>query len=80
MAEIWQEREHVCHETGEKLYGEPLKSYFHHVLEKEMYPQFRYEKWNMVLVSVATHYQIHNDITFCPRIKALKEQLLKEKL
>jgi hypothetical protein len=80
MAEIWQERPHIDFETGEKLYGEPLKSYFHHVLEKEQYPQFRYEKWNIVLVSVNTHSQCHTNMDFCPKIKEYREKLIKEKL
>ena len=77
---IWEERPHVDYETGEVLYGEPLKSYFHHVLEKEMYPLFRWEEWNIVLVSVETHSQCHTNLDFCPKIKQLREKLIKEKL
>jgi hypothetical protein len=57
---------------------EPRTYYFHHVLEKESYPQYRHCTWNIVLVSWTTHDQVHGDIDKTPKIKALREELLKQ--
>lgn len=53
--EIWKERPHVSEVSGTPLYGEPLSIYFDHLLEKETYPQYRYEKWNIALVTWEEH-------------------------
>jgi hypothetical protein len=76
--EIWNERPHVCYETGKPIYGEPLSIYFHHCLEKNPYPQFALEKWNIVIVTGETHSQVHSNIDKTPKIKQLTKEL-KEK-
>lgn len=78
--EIWIEREPYCFETGEYLGDEPLITMFHHVLEKSKYPQFRHEKWNVVLLTPDVHSQVHSNIDKCPKVKALTERLKEEKL
>src|SRR6266498_2181052 len=53
--EIWSERPHYSQLSGEFL-GKELKSYFcDHLLEKSLYPQFKYEKENILLVTAAEH-------------------------
>jgi hypothetical protein len=79
-ATIWEEREHVDFETNEPIYGEPLTLYFHHVLPKSTYPQYRYAKWNIVLVSWDTHTNAENNIDLVPKIKAYRDKLLKTKV
>lgn len=78
--EIWEEREHRCQVTGEWL-GNELKTIFiEHLLEKSVYPQFRYEKRNIALVSGDIHIQktngfphpIHKQL-----IKKAKKELLE---
>lgn len=76
--EIWNERPHICFETGEPIYGEPLTIYFHHVLEKANHKKYRYKKWNIVLVSHMTHSKCHNNIDFAPKIKAYRDSLIKK--
>jgi hypothetical protein len=80
--EIWNEREHVDFETGEPIYGEPLNLYFHHVLPKRKnggYPQFRYKKWNIVIVSWDTHTNCENhQWKKVPRIAAYRDELIKK--
>jgi len=76
--EIWEEREHICFESGVPLYGEPLTLYFHHVFEKELYEEYRYCKWNIVLVTWAVHDNTHRLSDLCPKIKAYREQLTKK--
>ena len=76
--EIWNERTHICFETGEPIYGEPLTLYFHHVLEKAIHKKYRYKKWNIVLVSHMTHSKCHNNIDFAPKVKAYRDKLIKK--
>lgn len=79
--EIWNEREHVDFETGQPIYGDPLTLYFHHVLAKrpDAYPQFRYEKWNIVLVSWDTHTNCENHRwKILPKIAAYRDELIKK--
>lgn len=74
--EIWDERPHYCYETGQWLGNEPLTVFFHHLLEKEMYPELRYEKENVVLVSWRTHDQIGLfGLSLTPKVKALTEEV-----
>ena len=78
-AEIWDERPHVCFETGESLGSEPLTLYFHHVLEKGIrrFKKYRHCKWNIVLISWQTHDQVGIDIDRCPKIKEYRDYILK---
>ena len=75
---IWdplRPEQRVCYETGVRLYPDdnsyPLNSYFHHVLPKERFPQFRFSPWNIILVSVSTHNQYETYPQACPKIYAL---------
>jgi hypothetical protein len=77
--EIWNEREHVDFETNEPILGEPLTLYFHHVLGKSDYPEYRFKKWNIVLVSWDTHAQAEAHCKL-PKIDAYKNKLLKTKV
>jgi hypothetical protein len=76
--QIWNERRHICYETG-KFLGEkpslPVSFYCHHILPKGLYPEFRYKKWNIILVHPDTHAQIESNIDKCPRVKQLTEEL-----
>ncbi len=81
FGEIWKStpaHQRKCFETGERLYGEALSIYFHHVLEKETWPEYRFERWNIVFVTWQVHDQAHKDLDYCPKIKEYREQLLKK--
>lgn len=73
---IWNERPHKCEETGRPLGWEPLTTMFHHILEKENYPQYRYEKWNIALLHPDVHDQVGRDLDKTPKTKARREELL----
>lgn len=80
--EIWDETPYnrrKCYETGVRLKGPPLSTYFHHVLEKEdnKYPEYAYCKWNIVLLHPDVHAQVHLNIDKTPKVKALREALEK---
>lgn len=76
--EIWNERPHYCEETGIQIYGEPLTTMFHHVLEKEenKYPQFKLCKWNIMILLPEIHDQAHKNIDKTPKVKFKREYLL----
>jgi hypothetical protein len=76
-AHIWSRRSHICFESNAYLGNEPLSTYFNHVLDKESYPQFRYEEWNICLVSPLVHEQWHLDKKQCPKMYEYYLFLLK---
>lgn len=75
---IWEERPHVDFEDGRWLGNEPLLLFFHHVLPKgeRLYKKYRYEKWNIVLLSWENHGK-ENNLQFLPKVKAYKKYLIK---
>lgn len=73
--EIWEERLHQCFETHKPLTGSPLTLYFHHILPKAKYPQYRHEKWNIVILHPDVHSQVETMLDKAPRVKALTEHL-----
>ncbi len=56
--EVWEERKHYSDLTGKYIPGEIMSIYFHHLLRKETYPEFRHKKWNIVLIEADIHAQI----------------------
>ena len=76
--EIWKERLHICYETDQPLGDEINLLFFHHILNKQHYPQFRHSKWNIVLLSKDIHQQVESNIDKCPKVKDLTKQT-KEK-
>ena len=78
--EIWDERRHIDFETRLPIPGDFMLWYFHHVLPKRErggYPQYRHCKWNIVLVSKATHDQTEFDMDKTPAIRAYYTRLLQ---
>ena len=73
--EIWDETiNKVCYETGQYLGREPLTTMFHHILEKSKYPEYKFCKWNIVLLRPEVHEQVHLNIDKTPKVKALKKK------
>jgi hypothetical protein len=76
--DITPSQERRCYETGRLLYGECLSTYFHHILAKELYPQFRFSSWNIILVSAEVHNQYETFPEKCPKIHSLYLELLNK--
>jgi hypothetical protein len=53
--EIWNKRPHYSEVSGVWLGNEPKSWMFDHLLEKSKYPEIKYEKWNIALVSFDEH-------------------------
>jgi hypothetical protein len=80
--DIWDKtpkNERKCYETGKWLGNEPLSTFFHHILEKEKYPEYCLCEWNIVLLHPDVHNQVHSNIDKTPKVKALREEILKTK-
>ena len=56
--EIWNSKEHVCDLSGQYLGQELQIIFFHHLLPKEKYPEFRHKKWNILMCLGKLHAQI----------------------
>lgn len=78
--EIWESMElpRRCFETGKFLPQEPLLTMFHHCLYKSKYPEYRYEKWNIVVILPDVHSLTHSDIDKTPKIKEYTIKLKQE--
>jgi len=72
----------ICFETGRKLHRDIYRTNsccYSHILEKENYPEFKYEEWNVRIVHPEAHenYTNRNDKKAPKQIK-LREELLKK--
>lgn len=53
--EIWNVRPHLCNVCGSHLGNIPKSYHFDHLLEKSKYPEFKYDKDNILLVCIDCH-------------------------
>jgi 5-methylcytosine-specific restriction endonuclease McrA len=72
---IWNSRPHTCFETGRYLGETPSTLFFHHVLRKSTYPEFRYSEWNIVILHPDVHQQVESNMDKCPKVKQYTEEL-----
>lgn len=82
--EIWDERknqdgQNYCEVTGKILPKEALSVYFDHLLEKSKYPQFRFDKRNIIIVDGQIHSQKTNGFPH-PKHEELIDKAKKELL
>ena len=59
--EIWLAVKHECQACKAKLPKEPLTLFFHHLLPKSVYPQFRHTPENIMVLCASCHSQIEMD-------------------
>lgn len=67
--EVWNASPYSCIECHRKLGRIPNTMYFHHLLEKRNYPQYRHIPENIAIVCPDCHQQTEADIDKTPRIK-----------
>lgn len=60
-SEIWNERNHRCELSREYLGNEIMTIFFHHLLPKEQYPEYRHCKWNIIQITPQIHHQIERN-------------------
>jgi len=74
--EIWKERPHKSEVSGDNLGKEALSLYFHHILPKSKYPQFRNLKENIILLTADEHANVESDIYRYEKINKIREYLI----
>lgn len=75
--QIWEAQPHRCQVTGKWLGDEPLSTFFHHVLPKTRFPQYRWCRWNIAILHPEVHAQVEIDMDKVPEIRRLYEDLLE---
>lgn len=65
---IWNERPHRCEVTGASLGKTPNTMYFHHILPKNKYPQFAFDKDNIIILHPNIHASVELDMYKYPEI------------
>lgn len=76
--EIWKRKSHNSEIDGTYLGKEPLTIFFHHVLSKKKYPEFKYYKKNIILLTGDQHSTVEGDMYKYEKINKLREKLLIE--
>jgi hypothetical protein len=74
--EIWNERPHKSEVSGEFLGYEPRTIYFHHILPKSKYPEYKYIKENVILLTWEEHSRVENDIYRYEEVNKRRENLI----
>lgn len=75
FSSIWSKRPHKSEVSGEKIHGEILTVYFHHILPKNDYPQAEYDEENIILLTWQEHDQVEIDRFFYPEINRRRDLL-----
>jgi hypothetical protein len=72
---IWKEREHRSQLSGEWLGNEALSLFFHHLLPWRKYPQIKYEKEWIILLTPDEHRNVEDNKTRYELINKRVEEL-----
>jgi hypothetical protein len=72
---IWKKRDHKSEISGKKIYGEPLSTYFHHLLSKKKYPEAAYDEENIIILTFEEHDKVEMDMYFYEEINKRREKL-----
>jgi 5-methylcytosine-specific restriction endonuclease McrA len=76
--EIWLASPHVCQcGCNKKLGKEPLTLFFHHLLEKRNYPQFRHTPENIMILAPDCHQQAEADMDKIPKVRQRRNEVAK---
>lgn len=76
-ADVWNASPHRCGECNCKLGKEPLTLFFHHLLPKSQYPQFRHTHENIMILCPDHHAQAETDLDKVPKVKARRAEVEK---
>lgn len=75
--EIWNERPHYSEVSGAWLGNEPKSWMFDHLLEKSRYPEIKYEKWNICLVTFDEHSMKTNGFPLPKHTELIEQTKIK---
>lgn len=72
---IWKKRKHYSEVSGEYLGKEASSGYFHHILEKNKYPELAYNEDNIILLTLDEHANVESNIYRYDEVNIRREQL-----
>lgn len=75
---LWEKSDKRCIVTGKYLGQEPLSTFFHHILPKSRFPEYRWCEWNIAILHPDVHNQVELDIDRVPMIKELTKELVRK--
>jgi hypothetical protein len=73
---IWDRRPHNSEVSGERLSSPPSSAYFHHILEKEKYPEAKFDEENIILLTLDEHHNVDSNMYKYERINFKREYLI----
>ena len=73
--EIWDASPHVCGECGCYLGKEAMTTFFHHLIPKKVYPQFRHTPENIMILCTEHHYQVGMNVDRLPAVLRREEEV-----
>lgn len=76
--ELWRKRQHLSEVSGVKLIGEPLSTYFHHILPKNKYPEAEFDEENIVFLTALEHETVEADMYRYEEINSRRIKLLEK--
>lgn len=65
-----------CECCDKSLGSEPNMMYFHHILEKRNYPEFRHSEWNIAIVCPDCHNKYETNPDSVPYLKVKRANLI----
>lgn len=75
---IWQKSNKRCQISGRYLGNEPLTTFFHHILPKSKFPQYRYAEWNVIMLAPEIHEQIELDMDKVAGFRKIYDDLISK--
>lgn len=75
---IWEKRPHISEISGDWLGKEASTLFFHHILPKSKYPQFKLSEENIILLTPNEHQNVEQDIYRYEEINRRREELLEK--
>lgn len=72
--EVWHAGPKKCVECGRKLGKTPSTLFFHHLLPKRLFPQYRHVPENIATVCADCHQQVEVNIDKTPILKRLTQE------
>lgn len=73
--EIWSERPHRSEVSGRPIFGEPLSIYFHHIFPKTKFPDMKFDKDNIIILTFEEHQQVEANPFIFEELNKKRESL-----
>ena len=76
--QIWKERPHKSEISGRYLGKEASSAFFHHILPKNKYPEFRLDEENIILLTIDEHANVESDMYKYDKINTIRTYLINK--